>query len=177
MRQGIASFLGLGMLCLTANGVGADDGPPKPVAELKVLERYVGSWESESTFKPSAWMPKGGKAKSAFTTKWTLDGRFVEGTSKDEDKVERMWLTTYDPHKKAYRGWYFDSMSTITESRGQWDEETKTMTMTGSDPEAGLTSKSTSKFIDKDTVEYTLVVKDKEGKVMWDQVTKSTRKK
>src|SRR5436309_3305946 len=37
-------------------------GPPKP-PELKVLEKFVGTWDSETVAKPAEWTPKGVKTK------------------------------------------------------------------------------------------------------------------
>jgi hypothetical protein len=91
------------------------DGPPKP-AELKELDRLVGSWDTHVTFKPSVWQPEGRRVKGSVTSQWTLGGWFVrEGGHSIAEDVEHTFVATYDAKTMAYRAWYFDSMGASNE--------------------------------------------------------------
>ena len=67
------ALLVLGVVALPENAQGED----KP-AELKVLERFVGEWETVALSKPSLLAPKEFSTKGTMTREWVLDGRFVQ---------------------------------------------------------------------------------------------------
>jgi hypothetical protein len=86
-------------------------------------------------------------------------------------------LMAYDSENKVYRRWFFDSEGAIPrgEDRGKWDEATHTFTWKERWSN-GITSTKTDRFIDDDTLERTLVFKDRTGKVLLDMEAKAKRK-
>ena len=105
----------------------ADPETSKP-AELKVLERLVGKWDSESVSRVSEWTPKEGRAKGVLTREWVLNGRYVQETSKQSD-ADAIVMFTYDTAKSAYRWWLFNSHGNNFDMSGKWDEKTQTLTV------------------------------------------------
>jgi hypothetical protein len=137
--------------------------PPKP-PELKVLERLVGTWDWKVISRPAEWTPKEMQTTGTVTREWVLNGRFVQEKSIDADKREGLVLWTYDSQKKAFRTWHFMSDGFTNDSLGKWDEGSKTLA-NESDAGPGITATATVHFLDNDTHEWKVIVKDKEGKV------------
>ena len=73
-------------------------------------------------------------------------------------------LDTYDPAKKKYIGYWFDSMGTSPVSmEGTHDKATKTMTMEGTGPGMDgkpMKYKSVSVMADDDTINFTMFMGD-----------------
>src|SRR5688572_3039355 len=71
----------------------AADKPP----ELKLLDRWVGTWDAQWTAKPTPWMPDGGKFTAEETIDPVLDGRFIHARiASKPDGTHSTWLMTYD---------------------------------------------------------------------------------
>jgi len=155
-----------------------DPPPPKaPAAELKVLDRFVGNWDSETTVRLSEGKPRDSKLKGTISVEWTLGSRFVQWKgSSIPAGFEDLQLLTFDAGKKTYRHWYFSSEGIGDDSTGTWDEETRTMTWKG-DLRDGSSLLNVVRFTDKDTQEWKLVVKDKAGKALTEMHGKLTRRK
>ena len=152
------------------------EGIPKP-PELKVLDRFVGTWDAESVSKPAVWTPKEVREKYVEVREMVLDGWFVESKGRTADgKVDStLWMMTYDLASRQYREWLFVTGGFSIQWGGQWDEATKTFSFTG-DAGNGITSKLTAQFIDKDHIEFRIVAKDNDGKVYQDMTGKLTRR-
>ena len=91
--------------------------------------------------------------------------------------IEFLHLMTYDPQQKEYRQWYYAKDTPVAQVyRGQWDEETQTFTFRGTLAD-GVRSTSQQRFVDKDTFKWSLVAKDRAGKVVLDMEGKCVRKK
>jgi hypothetical protein len=150
----------------------------KQSKELQVLERFVGSWEETVEQKRAAWTPEPSTKEIASTRKWILDGKMIEnrGTWSPDD-VEFLHLMSYDPKRREYRQWYFESINPVSlgEQRGQWDQATQTLTWKGK-LDDGVTTETVERFIDKDNFTWTLVAKDRSGQVVLDMVAKVRRK-
>lgn len=157
----------------TAVQAAAQDSPKPP--ELKVLERLVGKWDSESVSRVAEWTPKEGRVKGVLTREWVLNGRYVQEMSKQSDG-DAIVMFTYDPAKSAYRWWMFNSQGNNIEMSGQWDEKTQTLNCT-SELGNGLTNTSTIHFLDADTHKWTAIVKDGQGKIFFDAAGTCTRRK
>jgi hypothetical protein len=142
--------------------------------ELKVLERLVGTWNSESVSRVSEWTPAEARAKGFLTREWVLDGQFLQEKGKHSNG-DSIVMFSYDVQKKMYRSWFFTSDGNTTETQGLWDESAKILTF--SSDLNGLKNTSTIKFIDEDTHQWTAVVKDTKGKVFYDGEGKCTRRK
>jgi hypothetical protein len=120
MRGILSVFL---VLCVTL-GLAQDMGmPPIPTEELKKVDFLVGEWggkdkmffggqESESTSKTKGEM--------------VLGGRYIRGVvtymMAGSPPMEGMHLLTYDPEKKAYVAWWFDSAApNVMEMSGNFE--------------------------------------------------------
>jgi len=145
--------------------------------ETKVIGRLVGTWKTEFVNKRAELNPTETKFTGRVTCKLVLGGKFIEevGSSLGKD-VEHRVLWHYDPQKKAYRYWFFDSNGTAGDGVGTWDEKTKTMTWK-TEPGDGLIGTAAHHFLNDDTYEWTYVIKDNQGKVFLDYYGKHTRAK
>jgi hypothetical protein len=145
-------------------------------AELRVLERLLGTWKEEATYKKAEWVEKERRETAVYRFELSLKGQFIVSRGRSNDDEEDLQVMTFDHDKKAYRRWYFDSTGSFRHSTGQWDEKTSTLTWTGPMGE-GITAVSVWKHTDKDTLVWSLVAKDKQGKVYLNIEGKSVRQK
>jgi hypothetical protein len=87
---------------------------PKPTEQHRKLELWTGSWVADETLHPSPWDPKGGKAKGKITGRLALDGfwAIVDYEQERDGKVtyKGHGLYGWDPSRKAYLMYWFDSM-------------------------------------------------------------------
>lgn len=151
------------------------EGPPKP-PELKVLERYLGNWNSETVSKVAEWNPKETRITGTVTNEWVLDGRFIQMRGKSSTGAESIQLGTFDLQKKQYRAWVFDSTGTAANADGQWDEDAKTLTWKG-DLGKGVTANNAVRFVGTDTIEWRMVARNGEGKRFLNMEGKFSRRK
>src|SRR4051794_38096428 len=160
----------LPLVALAAAPAARADDPPARSPELKVLDRYVGSWDETLTHKPSEWMPQAATQTSVTKRAWAVGNKVMrmDGTW-EPAKVEFLSLITYDEKTKGYRQWYFDASGGQPrgEARGTYNPSTDTITWTGTDDD-GNTVAGTTTFKDKDTHEWTYKITDKAGKVLLD---------
>jgi hypothetical protein len=152
------------------------EGPNPDVPELKVLDRWVGAWTFEFSSAKAKYQPEAVRATGTETARWTLKGRFLERKATSE-LGEGLNLETYDPQRKAYRGWFFGSGGVTVENRGAWDAASKTLTSTPTSLDGGLTGTATTRYIDADHIEWEQVLKDASGAVVLHQQAKWTRRK
>lgn len=154
--------------CLAA--ARAEDRP----APYKVLDRWVGKWKTDIVHKPTNAESVETRTSGTITCTPILGGTFLEEIGATSDGVEHRVLWGYDPERKVYRCWFFDSKNSRTTHEGQWDEKTCTMRWKG-DLGDGRTSEAEHHFLDANTCEWTLKVKDSAGKVLVDAQGKQTR--
>lgn len=102
---------------------------PKPGPELAKLDYFLGTWTGEETMN-SPGMPPGSKNKSKTVTKRGIGGMFLVGDytssmgeGKNAMKFAGHSLWTYDPQKKGYRHWWFDSFGDGQETPGNWVDD------------------------------------------------------
>jgi hypothetical protein len=157
-------------------------GPSKEVPELQVLNHWLGNWDVDMTVKPNADAPKGMRAKGEFAAEWVLNGRFVQqtGTLTPSDGAPAMKVTTlmtYDPRKKVYRSWMFFSTGFVSESEGQWEEKSRTMTSTSRDADSGRATTIKAIFAEDGTESWSIIEMDREGKVVNETTGKNMRRK
>jgi hypothetical protein len=160
-------------LAVVFPGAVLPQAPEKP-PELKILERYIGKWKFEMTSRVAEWTPKEIQYSGTSTNEWVLDGRFQQHKVKHDQGVEGIDILTYDPRKKAFRFWSFDSFGISNEMTGVWDEKKQTLTMKG-DVAEGITVVAVMQFRDADNREITYVAKDAAGKIYLDIRGKMTR--
>jgi hypothetical protein len=153
-----------------AENVNADDAP-KRSAELQVLERFIGTWDSVVTNKTT-----GEKSNTIGQRRWSRKGQFVLFEEFDSStKKEQHFLVTYDPTGKVYRACFINE-NAVADFVGTWDGEKDTMTWKGSDS-FGNTFVGVDRFIDKDHAEWSMVFKNPDGKVFLESSAKVTRRK
>ncbi len=166
----------VGLVAVTATSA-FQDGPTADVPELKVLDHWLGNWETTLREK-SVGADRVGKGKA----EWVLGGRFMkQAWTLDADAVGPAMsgesLMTFDPEEHVYRSWSFDSTGGTTQATGRWDAASKTMTWTGTDPSRDLTTITTARF-DEDGVEtWTVVIKGKDGATLADVEGTNRRRK
>jgi uncharacterized protein (TIGR03067 family) len=144
--------------------------------EMKVLEKRIGTWTTEVVTKPGPWNPTGRTMTGTETTEWVLGGRFQQTRNMNRPaNPDGLFICTYDPQLKAYRAVNFDDQGFINDMTGQWDEAAQTMNWTSE--KNGFRATGASRHVGPDNIEWQLVVKDPDGKVMLDISGKLTRKK
>ena len=160
-------------------GTGTAEDSPKPSAELRVLEDMIGTWDEVMTNKPTELAPNAEKSTAVTKRVWALGGKFIRGDGAWQPaKTEFLHLMSYDSDAKAYRSWYFDASGNMPRAStvGTWDAKSTTLTWSETD-EAGNKTAGTHKIIDKDHTEWTMVITNKDGKVVLDFSGKCTRRK
>lgn len=83
---------------------------------------------------------------------------------------------TYDEQQQTYRYWWFNSDGNTIVSTGTWDEKTKTFTWT-SPAVNGISATMTDHFVDNNTREWNVLVKDANGDVVFEMSGKSAKRK
>ncbi len=169
------AIIGMSVVVLIFGGMSAKAQTPKS-PELKVLDRFVGSWRLEVV----SWQGQRDdeeKSTGAVVTKWSLQGRYNELRATDSDGKETfLQLWTYDSDAGVYNVWIFDSNSpkpALLTMR--WNESKKTFT--GKlDLGNGITMQTTIRFTGKDRYEFTGTTKDASGNVVLESKGKGFRK-
>lgn len=170
------AVVGLAIVVLLANPAvfGQEAGAPPP--EMKILHKLVGTWQDEVIGKVAEWTPVETREKTTSKAALVLGGRFVVSRIYDsEGEMSGFHVFTYDTARQAYRQWYYHSSGATVESTGKWDEASGTLTLTSESQ--GITGVFTIRFANEDTVLWTLVSKDQDGKVYLNMQGKSTRQK
>ena len=145
--------------------------------ELKVLEKRIGTWATETVVKPGPWNTTGHKGTGTETTEWILGGRFQQTRNTNRPaNPDNLFLCTYDPQLKAFRAWNLDDQGFVSEMTGQWDEAAKTLNWVSEDKNR-FRGTASIRFVGPDNIEWQLAVKDPDGKVMLEITGKLERKK
>jgi cysteine synthase len=161
-------FTFLAIVCVSAISAAAEPAKSKS-PELQVLQRLVGTWDFEGISRVAAFTPAELRAKFVVTREWVLDGQSLQETRKHPDG-DSILMYSFDAQRKAYRSKLF-----FSEILGQWDESSQTLAFASDG--TGLTITSTIKFVDEDTHNLTTVIKDAQGKLLFDAEAKFTRRK
>ena len=97
----------------------------------KRLESMVGEWTFEAKFYMAPGAPPM-EMKGESTSKWILDGRFLQDEVHGDafgEKFTGIGMTGYDNHAKKYVGTWVDSMTTsIAHMTGEFDAAGKVFT-------------------------------------------------
>ena len=124
------------------------------------MKRLVGTWDAESE-----------SGNGTMTYKMGLGGLWLVGDFEGEFgglKFQGKGLDTYDSATKKYRSVWVDSFSTSPRiMEGHLDKDDKVMTLTGESPGNGdkpTKYKSITEIKDADTVNFSLIMEDKDGK-------------
>lgn len=173
-RFPVVGLVGL-LTCVAISAVARAQFPPPEVTdEHKVLKRDVGVWDAEMKL----WMT--GPDEEPMVSKGTERNRMMGD----------LWLLStftadlggqpftghgqfgYDVNKKKFVATWVDSMTThISLGEGSYDKSTDemTMVMTGFDPSTGkeAKSKSVTKYVDRNTRQFTMYMQDPSGGDKW----------
>lgn len=122
-----------------------------------VLERRLGTWQQTMTIKPV--LGQATKNNSVGTVKPAFGGTFLQIVNLGEDGNETIELATYDPTRKCYRLWTYNSSGNVIEWDGTWDDATTTMTWKAT-VSGGYAAVLNWKFVAADRIETTVVVKN-----------------
>jgi hypothetical protein len=136
------------------------DEPKTKSTELKVLDRFVGTWQGTAVLTDAN--AKETTTEDDATMRWVLGNSYIE--DKIGDTLYGLW--TYDKDEELYRCWYFmpethkPAVFTM-----KWNEED---TSFSGKAELGNSVMMTTShnFIGDDKFEWSAVVKDASGKVL-----------
>jgi hypothetical protein len=144
-----------GSIMLMAFASASAQDVPKRSAELQVLDRYIGDWETVVTASGTDE-----KSTSMESRRWSREGKFVLSEN-------------HDSNSKQYRACFINEELTVP-LFGKWDEKMQTMTWNSS--EVAFKHHSIHRFIDKDHVEWTMTVTSPDGEVVLELSAKQTRR-
>ena len=143
----------------------ADDAPkgvaPAATAGAKVLQMMAGTWDEDVEFADGRIIH--GTTKGRFV----LDGNWLETESDlpvdDKNRVLHLAVWGWDEKASVFKGWMFSPAGAPLEQTATYDEKEKSMTSNGKTA-TGASVKSVTRFISADRQEWTVEIKDKEGK-------------
>lgn len=104
---------------------------PKPTADHRKLEVFVGEWEGEETLFPSPWSPEERSATGRFTARMGMGGMFLITDYEEERDGEIVFrghgVYGWDPERERHTMHWFDSMGVAPhETLGRWEGDTLT---------------------------------------------------
>jgi hypothetical protein len=104
-----------------------------------------------------------------------LNGRFILDNSVHANGEESLALFGFDPAKREYRGWWFNSEGLRNTQRGSWDGKTRSFFFR-TDTDDGKISTVSIRLLNPDHHEWLLKVTDQAGKVFYDTTITVTRR-
>ncbi|MEN8772175.1 MAG: hypothetical protein ABF382_01340 [Akkermansiaceae bacterium] len=143
--------------------------------ELLVLDRFVGTWDivGSHTLAGGEKTP----VQSVALRKWSTDGTTLHfddaGSNPDGPGIQVH--QSFDLEKKHYAG-VIKSVLGSGEFTGTWDGNTSTMSFKGA-YEEGATFEGSNRFIDTDTIESKIILKNTDGELMLGSSSKQIRRK
>lgn len=134
---------------------------PKRPLELDRLNAFVGKWQTEGT-ATFAMLDEPLKLTGTSECNWEGNKWYVveRGVMRMADFPEAQMLGTwsYDTHAKKYRSTYVDSMGMTGMCECTYNDKTDTWAMTANSfgPWGKSTMKGTLRFVNPDTMEWTM---------------------
>ena len=168
----LRSMLGVAVMFAVSTAIVSAE-PAIDSPEQKVLDKWVGRWQTTYKLPKAEWTPEERTGTAALTTTRVVGGRFVQEKSEHSDKTSGSTIITYDAQKNSYRGWWFSSQGYTSESSGDWEADTSRMTWTSI--QDGNKTTTTYRFIDDNNIEWAVLVKDGTGKILFRMEGKSVR--
>ena len=140
------------------------DRPQATAAQLKVLDRLLGTWDVRVTVRA----PLPGTVTYAETYEWVLDRQFLRGeTTVKSDGTKDLSMTTYDAAAGSYRLWVFNSKGTAIElPSGTWDAGRQSMEWKSGPSDVSFSARWT--FPAANTRKWTARLKDWRGRILLD---------
>lgn len=142
----------------------------------QVLDRFLGSWRTDYTLPKAEWTPVELSGSADLMFRRVLGGRFIQEQATHADGKEGSVMYTYEEAQNRYRAWWFSSTGDTSESSGEWDGDSKTLTWTAvQGAEAGFTTTSSHHFLDDRHFEWSVAVRDRAGTVLFRMDGKAVR--
>jgi hypothetical protein len=148
--------------------------PVQQSGEMKVLNRWLGTWKSLAVIKPSNWFPGGKQRTETKNVEWVLGGHFQQATIRSNEHEAR-GIYRYDAQNKVYQSWFFDSEGNTSYWIGTWNEESKTMTWKLDF--SVIKGTMVDRFVAADKYDTTIIMKDIAGNLLLYVQTEHTRVK
>jgi hypothetical protein len=173
MKQSVVKMVAL----VFATSLIATTATAQQSAEVKVLNRWLGSWKSEVVIKPSKWVPEEIQWVEDNEVQWVFDHHMHMLLIKNHnDDQENLALQRYNPQRNKYEMWtYAPDISGYY--LGGWDAKSKTMTWEYVDFGAGITGRIVDHFIGEGKWKQSVILKDKKGDVLLNIRVERTRTK
>lgn len=160
---------------ITAQDQAQEAAPPgfeealKLAPEHALLKKHIGKWTTETkSYFADPNKPEVSKGSATFTA--LFGGRYIQQTFKGEFfgmPFEGVGVTGFDKNKKKYVGTWIDSFETgIMTTEGTYDEKTNTVVEVGisQSAEGEAKMKTVTKFVDDDTMVFTMHMVQPDGK-------------
>lgn len=176
-----------------STGIDVSSGPVAGSDELALLSKMAGEWTIKQTMKPSVWFPDGGTESIQERADWAIGGRFlmfrsfkVAGSLRepnplsekaDYTKMKTLAFMTWDEKEKSYRYWHFASDVAGGQWRITWDASSRGFHWRSIDMPAGWIGTGFNRWIDDDTFDNAALIKDENGRVLFDSQQDKRRKK
>jgi len=145
----------------------------------EILQRRVGTWITETTSKKAEWTQKEVTTKGEETIRWKLDKSILEFEGwANPNNHKSLGLMVYDQQSQLYRSWFFNNQGVIprSETSGSWDAESQTLHLR-SDLGNGNMQQLNLVYTNKDRFDWTMIIRNKDGRLMMDVVGHTIRKK
>jgi hypothetical protein len=183
-RISLSTTLSIGLLLASMQSIAAAEDYTKPTKHHEAMAEDVGVWDADVTM----YMPGSEPAKSkAVETNEMMGKMWLMSKFEGEfggEKFSGASAVGYDPIKKKYTGGWVDTMSPfMMKMEGDYDEDSKTLTMIGEgiDAMTGKPSKHkmVTKYSSKDTKTFTMFHEAEDGDDEWQKmmVIEYTRRK
>lgn len=161
------------LVMLKTNAIAQED-------PMEVFKPLMGNWMTVSENRPSSANPEKTTGSGELNVRTILDGRFVQsegyGTSPRIGRQDYHVIMTYDERQQNYRRWMFRSDGVVSESKGVWDADKKTMTWSTIGLPANTTFTVTT-TITEDGFQETLQGKRPGGAITMDVTLKAKKKR
>jgi hypothetical protein len=155
---------------LVAAAAAAQMQPPKPAAELKKLDVFVGSWTLDGTMKPGTMGP-GGTMTENEKCEWMEGGFYLVCHSDYKSSMGNgvgLSVMGYSADDKAYTYREFNSFGEFDDSRGSLDGDT--WTWTSDEKMGGTTMKGRFMMKMTSTTSYSFTFDMSEDGTKWSTV-------
>ena len=144
--------------------------------ESEVLNRYLGTWTSDTVFKPSKLFPEGKSSTRSNEFQWILDGKLQQTVGYfDEDQYLR--IQRYNEKRKMYEMWIIHASGDASYWVGSWNDESMNMTWKYVDFGSGITGTMVDHVTSEGKGLTSLVLKDVHENLLLDGQIESRRTK
>jgi hypothetical protein len=154
---------------------------PKPAKEHEFLKKFEGTWEARMSMRHAPdqpWVDARGTEQARMIGDFWVVSEWKSDPS--EMPMQGLSTTGYDPIKKKYVVTWIGNMSpALSVGDGKVDGKVMTTEVKSTDCQTGkpLEMKMTQEFKDKDTLVWSMTMKDKDGKEFECMKGESKRKK